>query len=179
MQTATKKVIEISKEAYPELKEKEEYILNIIDIEEKRFEETLEQGLNILQKYMDSLKEEETLTGEAAFKLYDTYGFPLDLTKDILEENGFLVDEDGFEREMKLQRERARTAREDSDKDAWKEDIYSKLDKNIITKFVGYESFTSNSIITALIVDNKLLEKAYKGMKVSIILDKTPFYAES
>ena len=107
---AATKVIEINREAYPELKEKEEYILSIIDIEEKRFEETLELGLSKLQEYMSSLKKNQTLSGEDAFKLYDTYGFPLDLTKDILEENRFSVDEEGFEKEMKLQKDRARLA---------------------------------------------------------------------
>ncbi len=176
---AAKKVIEISCDAYPELKEKEEYILNIIDIEEKRFEETLEQGLFILESYMEDLKEEGTLSGEAAFKLYDTYGFPLDLTKDILEEKGYLVDEDGFNKEMKTQQERARMAREDSDKEAWKDEIHSELDKGMKTEFVGYDNFTSHSIIQYIIADNKLPEKAHAGMGISIILDKTPFYAES
>ena len=174
-----KKVIEISNEAYPELKEKEEYILNIIDIEEKRFEETLEQGLNRLQEYMNSLKETHILSGEAAFKLYDTYGFPLDLTKDILEENGFSVDEESFEKEMKLQRERARTARGDNDTESWKEDVYSLVDKSIVTDFVGYDKFSSSSIVKAIIANNIIVEKAKSCMKVNIILDKTPFYAES
>jgi alanyl-tRNA synthetase len=174
-----KKVIEISNEAYPELKEKEEYILNIIDVEEKRFEETLEQGLIKLQEYMDSLNKGQILPGEAAFKLYDTYGFPLDLTKDILEENGFLVDEEGFEKEMKLQRDRARSARGDNDTESWKEDIYSKIDKDIVTNFVGYDNFSSSSIIKVIIANNIIVQKAIAGMEVSIILDKTPFYAES
>lgn len=174
-----KKVIEISNEAYPELKEKEEYILNIIDVEEKRFEETLEQGLIKLQEYMDSLNKGQILPGQAAFKLYDTYGFPLDLTKDILEENGFLVDEEGFEKEMKLQRDRARSARGDNDTESWKEDIYSKIDKDIVTNFVGYDNFSSSSIIKVIIANNIIVQKAIAGMEVSIILDKTPFYAES
>ena len=175
-----RKVIEIGCDAYPELKEREEYILSIIDIEEKRFEETLEQGLHILENYMSQLDKEGALSGESAFKLYDTYGFPLDLTKDILEENGFSVDEAGFEKEMKLQQERARTAREDTDAEAWKEEIYSKLSKSVkATEFVGYDSYTADSIIEAIIADNNIAEKANKGMEVSIILDKTPFYAES
>ena len=174
------KVIEVSSGAYPELKERQEYILSIIDIEEKRFEETLEQGLHILENYMEQLDEKGALSGESAFKLYDTYGFPLDLTKDILAENGFTVDEAGFEKEMKLQQERARTAREDAGAEAWKEEIYSKLSKDIdATQFVGYGSYETNSIIKAIIADNKISEKANKGMEVNIILDRTPFYAES
>lgn len=174
-----RKVIEVSSEAYSELKEKEEYILNIIDIEEKRFEETLEQGLNRLQEYMNSLKETRILSGEAAFKLYDTYGFPLDLTKDILEENGLSVDEESFEREMKLQRERARTARGDNNTESWKEDVYSLVDKNIVTDFIGYDKFSSSSIVKVIIANNIIVEKAKSCMEVNIILDKTPFYAES
>lgn len=175
----SEKVIEMNKEAYPELKEREDYILKIIDIEEKRFEGTLEQGLHILEKYMESIENSGTLSGEAAFKLYDTYGFPLDLTKDILEENGFTVDEEGFKKEMQLQQERARTARKSSIEDGWKEEIYSKLGDTIKTEFIGYDSFTSDSIIKAIIADNKLVKEAHKGMKVNVILDKTPFYAES
>ena len=174
-----KKVIEISKEAYPELKEREDYILKIIDVEEKRFEGTLEQGLHILEKYMQDIENNGILSGEAAFKLYDTYGFPLDLTKDILEESGFTVDEEEFKNEMKLQQERARTARKSSIEDGWKEEIYSKLDDTIKTDFLGYDSFTSSSIIKAMIADNKLVKEAHKGMTINIILDKTPFYAES
>lgn len=174
-----KKVIEVSNKAYPELKEKEEYILNIIDVEEKRFEETLEQGLIKLQEYMNSINDNRTLSGEDAFKLYDTYGFPLDLTKDILEENGFLVDEEGFDKEMKLQRERARSARGDNDTEGWKEDIYSKIDKDIVTNFVGYDNFSSSSIVKVIIANNNIVQNAKSGMEVSIILDKTPFYAES
>ncbi len=175
----TNKVIEISSAAYPELKEREEYILSIIDIEENRFEETLEQGLHILEKHMESLEPGGILNGEIAFKLYDTYGFPLDLTKDILEERSYRVDEWAFEKEMKLQQERARIARIDNNMEGWKEELYGKLDKDIKTEFVGYHSFESESIIKAIIADNKLSNEAYKGTKVNIILDKTPFYAES
>ena len=129
---------------------------------------------------MSQLDKEGALSGESAFKLYDTYGFPLDLTKDILEENGFSVDEAGFEKEMKLQQQRARTAREDTDAEAWKEEIYSKLSKSVrSTEFVGYDSYTADSIIEAIVADNNITEKANKGMEVSIILNKTPFYAES
>lgn len=176
---AATKVIEINREAYPELKEKEEYILSIIDIEEKRFEETLELGLSKLQEYMSSLKKNQTLSGEDAFKLYDTYGFPLDLTKDILEENGFSVDEEGFEKEMKLQKDRARLARGDNNTEGWKEDIYSRIDKDIVTDFVGYDNYSSVSIIKVIIADNILIESAKSGIEVNVILDKTPFYAES
>ena len=129
----SKTVIESYHNAYPELKEKEKYIENIINIEEERFEETLEQGLEKLQEYVDMLGDNDILSGEAAFKLYDTYGFPFDLTKDILEEQGLKVDEEAFIIEMNRQKERARTARGDNEFEGWKEDVYSKLDKEIST----------------------------------------------
>lgn len=175
----SKKVIELYHNAYPELKEKEEYIENIIDIEEERFEETLEQGLEKLQEYIDLMGDSDTLSGEAAFKLYDTYGFPLDLTKDILEEQGLKVDERSFANEMELQRERARTARGDNEAEGWKEDIYSKLDNDVKTDFVGYDKLTVHSIIKAIIADNIIVNKSKKGDNISVILPETPFYAES
>ncbi|MGI5998462.1 MAG: alanine--tRNA ligase [Lutispora sp.] len=175
----SKKVIESYHQAYPELKEKEDYIENIINIEEERFEETLEQGLQKLQEYIDSMDDSRTLSGEAAFKLYDTYGFPLDLTKDILEEQGLKVDEKAFMNEMERQRERARTARGDNEVEGWKEDIYSKLDKEIKTIFVGYDNLSYPSIIKAIIADNTIVDKASEGMNINVILSETPFYAES
>jgi len=175
----SKKVIESYHHAYPELKEKEDYIENIINIEEERFEETLEQGLQKLQEYIDSIDDSNTLSGEAAFKLYDTYGFPLDLTKDILEEHGLKVDEKAFMNEMERQRERARTARGDNEAEGWKEDIYSKLDKDITTIFVGYDNLSYSSIIKAIIADNTIVDKASEGMNINVILSETPFYAES
>lgn len=175
------KVIEVSGDAYSELKEKKDYILSIIDVEENRFYETLDQGLSILQGYIEELKltKEDTLSGENAFRLYDTYGFPLDLTRDILEEQGLKVDEETFQKEMQSQRERARAARADSSGESWKDDIYAKIDWSIKTKFVGYENFTSNSIIKAIVKGNELAETAGEGDEISVILDITPLYAES
>jgi len=175
------KVIEVSGEAYTELREKQDYILNIIKVEEDRFYETLDQGLSILQGYIDELKltKADTLSGENAFRLYDTYGFPLDLTRDILEEQGLTVDEETFRKEMQSQRERARAARADSSAESWKEDIYAKIDWSIKTKFVGYESFTSKSTVKAIVRGTELADSAKEGEEVNLILDITPFYAES
>ncbi|HWQ29599.1 MAG TPA: alanine--tRNA ligase [Negativicutes bacterium] len=175
------KVIEVSGDAYPELREKKDYILNIIELEENRFYETLDQGLNILQGYIDELKASatDTLSGEKAFRLYDTYGFPLDLTKDVLEEQGLKVDEETFQKEMQSQRERARAARADSSAESWKEDIYAKIDWSIKTKFVGYESFSSEAAVKAIIKEGELVDKAEEGDEIHVILDVTPFYAES
>jgi len=174
------KVIEVSGDAYPELREKKDYILNVIDIEESRFYETLDQGLSILQGYIEEMKQAkaDTLSGENAFRLYDTYGFPLDLTKDILEEQGFKVDEETFQKEMQAQRERARAARADSSIEGWKEDIYAKIDWSIKTKFVGYESTTSKAVVKAIIKGNDLADSAKEGEEANIVLDITPFYAE-
>ena len=175
------KVIEVGGDAYSELREKKDYILNIIEVEEDRFYETLDQGLTILQNYIDELKltNSDTLTGENAFRLYDTYGFPLDLTRDILEEQGLKIDEETFQKEMQSQRERARAARADSSSESWKEDIYAKIDWSIKTKFVGYESFNSESTIKAIVKDSGLADLAGEGEEIHVILDITPFYAES
>jgi alanyl-tRNA synthetase len=175
------KVIEVSGEAYPELVEKKDYILNVIDIEEKRFNETIDKGLNILEGYVEDLKagSSKTLSGEKAFELYDTYGFPLDLTRDVLEEQGFDVDEESFNKEMLAQRERARSGRADTSGEAWKEDIYSKLDKSIVSEFIGYQNYTSNSKVLAILTNNDIVNSASEGQEISVILDTTPFYAES
>ena len=117
-------VIKVSGDAYPELKTKEEYVKKVIKIEEERFQATIDTGLNILNGYIGELKKEslKMLSGEKAFKLYDTYGFPLDLTKEILEENSMSVDEKNFKKEMENQRERARMAITNKDDLGWKED---------------------------------------------------------
>jgi alanyl-tRNA synthetase len=177
-----RKVIEVSGDAYPELVEKKDYILSVIDMEESRFNETIDKGLNMLEGYVEELKtsNSKTLSGEKAFELYDTYGFPLDLTRDVLEEQGLGVDETSFNNAMQAQRERARSGRADTSGDAWKEDIYSKLDKSLpTTSFVGYESFTSDSKILAILTNNDIVKSASEGQEVSVILDTTPFYAES
>ena len=175
------KVIEVSGEAYTELREKKDYILNIIEVEEDRFYETLDQGLSILQSYIDELKltKSDILSGENAFRLYDTYGFPLDLTRDILEEQGLSVDEETFQKAMQSQRERARAARADSSAESWKEDIFAKIDWSIKTKFVGYESYTAKSTVKAIVRENELIDSAKEGDEINVILDITPFYAES
>jgi alanyl-tRNA synthetase len=176
------KVIEVSGEAYPELVDKKDYILNVIDMEESRFNETIDKGLNMLEGYVEDLKanNSKTLSGEKAFELYDTYGFPLDLTRDVLEEQGLSVDEEGFNKEMLSQRERARAGRADTSGEAWKEDIYSKLDKSIpTTNFVGYDKLASDSKVLAILTNNDIVKSASEDQEISVILDETPFYAES
>lgn len=175
-------VIETSKEAYPELVEKKEYILKVLSVEEERFNETIDQGLDILKDFIAELKKSnnKVLSGKDSFKLYDTYGFPIDLTMEILAEEGLSLDEEGFKKEMEIQRERARQAREETSYMGAEATIYTELSKEWKTKFVGYTDLTvSDVIIRAIIVDNQFVEKAEKGAEVSVIVDITPFYAES
>jgi alanyl-tRNA synthetase len=175
------KVVEVSGNAYPDLVERKDYIQRVIKQEEERFQETLDQGLNILQEYIEGIREEggNVLPGDKAFKLYDTFGFPLDLTKDILEENGMKVDEEGFNEQMEAQRERARAARADVDTVGWNEEASAQLEGIPATKFEGYAKFQVSTKVLAILKDNQLVDEAYEGDKVSVILEATPFYAES
>ncbi|MFP4662017.1 MAG: alanine--tRNA ligase [Halanaerobiales bacterium] len=176
-------VIETMKNAYPELEKKESYIQKIIKAEEERFLLTLDQGLSILNDMIDEMKEngKPILSGKNAFKLYDTYGFPLDLTRDVLEEEGLDVDEEGFNREMERQRERARQARDDVGFSASEEaKIYNRLQKeDDAFKFVGYEKLDDQAEIVTIISEGREVEKLKAGEKGEVILDRTPFYAES
>ncbi|MFW6022206.1 MAG: alanine--tRNA ligase [Halanaerobiaceae bacterium] len=174
-------VVQTLKEAYPELEEKAEHIQKIIKAEEERFLLTLDQGLSILNDMIEEIKDKnKLLSGEKAFKLYDTYGFPLDLTRDVLEEHGLDVDEKGFEKEMEKQRERARQAREDVGFSASDEaKIYKRIINDNEVRFTGYEKLNDKSKIIAMISDGKEVETLKTGQKGEIILDSTPFYAES
>ncbi|WP_290459510.1 alanine--tRNA ligase [Romboutsia ilealis] len=173
-------VIKVSGEAYPELVEKENYIKKVIRIEEEKFNETIEQGMEILASYIAQLKKngETTLSGENAFKLYDTYGFPIDLTKEILEEEHLSIDEESFNEEMNKQRERARSARGNMDGEGWKEDPLSKLDSSVASIFEGYNELENSGIIKAIVKENEIVESAVAGDKVVIVLDQTTFYPE-
>jgi len=173
-------VIKVSGDAYPELVEKESYIKKVIRIEEEKFNETIEQGMEILSSYIAELKQngESTLSGENAFKLYDTYGFPIDLTQEILEEENLSIDEESFNEEMNKQRERARSARGNMDGESWKEDPLSKLDSSVASTFEGYFELENSGIIKAIVKDNEIVESAVAGDKVIVVLDKTTFYPE-
>ena len=163
--------------AYPELAEKKDFIQKLIYTEEVAFGKTIDSGLALLDDLLKTM-EGTVLSGADAFKLYDTYGFPLDLTADILEEKGFTVDEKEFTRLMKEQKDRARNARKDAGADAWKggANIAEKLDAS---QFVGYEKMAAQAKVTAIIQDNALCETATEGEKAALVLDMTPFYAES
>ena len=173
-------VKEVSGEAYPELVEKEGYIKKVIKIEEEKFNETIDQGSEILNGYIEELKanNESTLAGEKVFKLYDTYGFPMDLTQEILEEVGFDLDEEGFNTEMDKQRERARSARGNMEGESWKEDPLSTLDSSVASNFCGYKHLSTTGVVNAIVKDDEIVDSITEGDKAIIVLDRTTFYAE-
>lgn len=174
-------VINESREAYPELAEKAEYIKKVIRIEEERFEATVDQGIVILNESISEIKEKKqaVLPGEMVFKLHDTYGFPLDLTREIAEENGLGIDEDGFKKEMDAQKKKARDAHNSKDTSAWADSVFDKLDKSLKTAFTGYETTSADAKILYIVKDGEIAETAQEGDEVTVILDKTSFYAES
>lgn len=167
-----------SKSAYPELEEKFAYIEKVIKTEEERFSETIDQGLVILSDYISELKKsgKNVLSGENTFRLYDTFGFPIDLTKEIAEESEIEVDEASFNALMNEQKERARAARGDMEDAAWDEDVFASVKTE--TVFTGYEEDESEGEIIAIAKDGVLCDEATDG-EITVILDKTPFYAES
>ena len=174
-------VIAHSGDAYPELVEKKEYIRKVISVEENSFYKTIDNGMEILKDYMDEMQSKgiKVLDGEKTFRLYDTYGFPIDLTKEILEEAGMELDEDAFQSEMKAQKERARNARAKSTYMGAAETVYNQLDTSLKTEFVGYsENSVDDATITALVANGEIADKATVDSEVAIFLDKTPFYAE-
>ncbi|GFR35753.1 alanine--tRNA ligase [Thermobrachium celere] len=173
-------VIENSKTAYPELEEKRDFIKKVIKLEEERFDETIDQGLSILNQYIEELKAQNknVLDGESAFKLYDTYGFPIELTIEILDEHNIKVDMQGFEKEMEAQKERARSAREETNYMGTDLDIYATLPAELTTEFVGYTSTEGNGEVLYIVKDGNFTDNAVEGDEVTLILDKTTFYPE-
>ena len=170
-------VIHENRGAYPELSERQEYITGVIRSEEENFSRTIDGGMAIFAGMLASHKEkgETVFSGADAFKLYDTYGFPLDLTKEMASDEGMTVDETAFQTLMKEQRERARAARS-SDETAWA-GLDLGLD-NLPTKFTGYERLHDDCTILAIVAEDELRERVGSGVSASIVLDKTPFYAE-
>lgn len=172
-------VIDCSKDGYPELEEKKELILKVLTTEEENFNKTIDQGLKILSDMEDRLTASAgtTLSGSDAFKLYDTYGFPIDLTVEILEEKGFSVDMDGFKSEMEEQKRKAREARKETNYMGADATVYDKIDTSITSEFVGYDTLAADSEITVLTTETDLVTELTEGQKGTIIVDKTPFYA--
>ena len=173
-------VIQSSCDAYPELSDKKEYINKVLSSEEAKFYQTLDQGLNILSGYMDELKKSGStvLGGDKTFMLYDTYGFPVDLTEEIVAEEGITLDHEGFDAEMKAQRERARSARKKSNYMGAEETVYNQLDPAMVTKFDGYKQLTiEGAEIIAMTGEGEVIGEAEKGAAVTVFTDVTPFYA--
>lgn len=168
-------------DAYPNLKEKQDYIKKVISIEEERFYATIDQGMLILEDYMEQVRADgsNTLTGEMVFKLHDTYGFPLDLTREIAAENNLTLDEEGFHREMKAQKEKAREAHKSKEGSAWEKDLFANTDKQVKTQFVGYTQHTCEATVLYIVTDNELRDNAQQDDETALVLDVTPFYAES
>nr|WP_317380111.1 alanine--tRNA ligase [uncultured Faecalimonas sp.] len=172
-------VIEGSKDGYPELDEKKDFIFNVLTQEEDKFDKTIDQGLNILSVMQEEMKQagEQVLSGENAFKLYDTYGFPLDLTKEILEEKGYGIDEEGFKAAMEKQRVQAREARKETNYMGADATVYDEIDPSVTTEFVGYDTLTCESKITVLTTESEITEAVADGQRATIFVEKTPFYA--
>lgn len=175
----SKTVIEMSKDGYPELFEKREMIFRVLSEEEDKFNKTIDQGLAILKDLEEALsaKSEKVLSGADAFKLYDTYGFPLDLTKEILEEKGFSIDEDGFKAEMDAQKEKARKARKTTNYMGADVTVYQSIDASVTSVFTGYDKLSDTSTITVLTTEEEIVEALTDGQTGTIITAQTPFYA--
>ena len=172
-------VIDESKDGYPELEEKKDFILKVLTQEEEKFAKTIDQGLNILSEMEEKMQSEgkKVLSGEDAFKLYDTYGFPIDLTEEILEEKGFSYDEAGFEACMEKQRQTARGARKETNYMGADANVYNDIDSPITTEFIGYDCLDSREKVAFLTTQDEVVEALSDGDKGSIIVAKTPFYA--
>lgn len=171
-------VITESKEGYPELDEKKEFILQVLTQEEGKFDKTIDQGLHILTQMQEELEQSgsKELKGEDAFKLYDTYGFPLDLTLEIMEEKGYSVDEKGFAASMQEQKEKARGARKTTNYMGAEETVYQQIDPAITSKFVGYDRLVHTSAISVLTTEEEVVQALTDGQNGTIIVDETPFY---
>ena len=174
-------VIAGSKDGYPELEEKKEFILKVISKEEEQFNKTIDQGLGILSDMIGKMEAEgaKTLGGEDAFRLYDTYGFPLDLTKEILEEKGMDVDEEGFRECMEVQRKKARDAREVTNYMGADVTVYESIDPSVTSTFVGYDRLSHESEVTVMTTETEIVDALSDGEKGTIFVQETPFYATS
>ena len=172
-------VINESKDGYPELEEKRDYILKVLTLEEEKFNKTIDQGLSILAEMEEACitAGTKTLSGEDAFKLYDTYGFPIDLTEEILNEKGFTVDMEGFKKAMQVQKDTARSARATTNYMGADATVYDEIDAAITTEFVGYNNHQFTSEITVLTTETEIVKDITEGQNATIIVNQTPFYA--
>ena len=172
-------VIEGSKDGYPELEEKKDFIFQVLTKEEEQFNKTIDQGLHILGEMEAAMEQEgrKELSGEDAFKLYDTYGFPVDLTKEILEEKGYTIDEKGFQEAMDEQRKKAREARAVTNYMGADATVYDEIDVAVTTEFVGYENLTFDSKVTVLTTEEEIVEALTEDQRGTVFVEQTPFYA--
>ncbi len=176
----SRKVIEVSGSAYPELEDRRDYIHKILTVEEDKFSTTIDQGTAIIHEYVKELRDagKTVLSGDKVFKLYDTYGFPLELTQEILEENGCSADVDGFNEHMLHQREQARAARKTEEDEGWSDDAVLFLGQEP-TEFSGYETLSDQVVVKGLFLDRQTVDRLSEGETGILLLDRTPFYAES
>ena len=179
MANLSETVISESKDGYPELEEKRAFILNVLTQEEDKFDKTIDQGLSILGQMEEEMKAAGTtrLSGENAFKLYDTFGFPMDLTQEILEEKGFTIDEAGFGVCMQRQKDMARKARKVTNYMGADVTVYESIDPSVTTAFVGYDRLEHQSKVTVLTTESELVEALTDGQVGTVIVEETPFYA--
>jgi alanyl-tRNA synthetase len=175
------KVVDLMKEAYPELRERELFSSKVIRNEEERFSETLDSGLKILREELDQLRKEKkkVLSGEVAFRLYDTFGFPLDLTTEILQEEGVGLDEEGFRIQMDEQRQKSKQAWQGMGEGKTKDAYRRLVAEGIKTEFVGYEEVEAYSRILKLIKGDEIVPFALEGDEVEVITERTPYYGEA
>ena len=175
----SKTVINESKDGYPELEEKKEFIFRVLTQEEEKFNKTIDQGLAILADMQAEMEKEgkKVLSGEDAFRLYDTYGFPVDLTEEILEEKGFTIDQAGFEAAMEEQRTKARNARKVTNYMGADATVYDAIDPSVTTTFVGYDRFCHDSEVTVLTSETEIVEALTDGEAGTVFVNETPFYA--
>lgn len=174
-------VIEGSKDGYPELEEKKDFIFKVITKEEEQFNKTIDQGLSILAGMEAEMekKGEKVLSGEEAFRLYDTYGFPVDLTKEILEEKGMQIDEEGFQAAAKAQRDTSKGTFGEHSYSGTDATVYDEIDPSVTSRFVGYETLTHESKITVVTTEKEIVEALSDGERGTIFVEETPFYATS
>ena len=179
MPEMAKRVIELNKDGYPELEEKSVMILKVLKEEEEKFNKTIDTGMSMLSGIIDTLKKEgkDSLPGEDAFRLYDTYGFPIDLTEELCEEAGLRLSRDEFNALMKKQKEMARTARKKSNYMGADATVYDEIDAAITSKFTGYETLEGEGKVLVLTTETEITEAITEGEKGTVIVDETPFYA--
>ena len=174
-------VIEQSSDGYPELEEKKEFIIKVFAQEEEKFDKTIDQGLVILSQMITAMKEtnKQVFSGEEAFRLYDTYGFPIDLTREIIEEDGFQMDEEGFINAMNVQKQMAKAARKQTNYMGADATVYESLPVQMTSEFVGYGQMEAEGKILAMTSESSIVDSLSEGESGTIITDLTPFYATS